>query len=48
MSTHELETSTDNTPVDKVPLPHDGYTIFYETCVISDASLRVNDSSAFR
>ena len=35
-SAHESETSTENTRVDKVPLPRGAYAIFYNTCVISD------------
>ena len=31
-----LLTSTENTGVDKVPLPRGAYAIFYNTCVISD------------
>ena len=31
-----LLTSTENTRVDEVPLPRGAYTIFYNTCVISD------------
>ena len=31
-----LLTSTENTRVDKVPLPRGAYAIFYNACVISD------------
>ena len=31
-----LLTSSENTRVDKVPLPRSAYAIFYNTCVISD------------